>query len=237
MNRRGILGFLAAAPLLSGCLALEPRYTYSYRLSVTIDVDGIVKRASTVIEAGWVRTSFHLWDGSEKYFPIAIGDAVTFDFGGGKYLFALLVPPINRSGFHVLFSHKALAQYLPRTIRGDLPSAYKDPERFVNAIGAIAETCFVPKEQWPVFAAFDDIMDPRTVREAPVQVKEVTMEIMNAPVTRGIDKVLPWLAGRRRSFFGGAKPLVDYPVPDHPLGGQLIPEAFEIYVYTNDVDF
>lgn len=57
-----------------------------------------------------------------------------------------------------------------------------------------------PFQAWPMFVTFDDPNDPRTVREvspSTIGVSQITIEITDESVTKGIESRLSWLPSHR----------------------------------------
>ncbi|HEX4296147.1 MAG TPA: hypothetical protein VHZ29_18570 [Rhizomicrobium sp.] len=210
LHRRGVLGLLASAPLLAGCTWRADDLTFRYRLEITLTVDGVVRRGASVIEACWARTWPHIVT-APRYFAFAVGEAVTFDFGKGDYLFTALLPPGQERGFAASRPAFALLQYLPPSLQANAGSDADDPEPLNNALNNLSDRCDVPRAQWPVFLRFDDRRDPLSVKLVKraqmgitygrsVEVESVTIEGTGDPLTTGIENILPWLKTRKRSM-------------------------------------
>jgi hypothetical protein len=103
---------------------------------------------------------------------------------------------------------------LPRTI----PSSYMDKGQRIQR----------PIQAWPMFVAFDDPKDPKTVREVSpdsIGVSRITIEITDEPLTTGIEARLGWLDKHRNVTFAGNRFAKDNSIAD-----QLVAGSFSIKV-------
>lgn len=122
------------------------------------------------------------------------GEAVTVDLGEGKYLFALLRYVRNPEYIENL----ATRSLYNTTKRVWVKEAFR---RVVTS----QKTIVVPRKLYPLLATFEDVKDPKTVKEVNpdnlaasfgegYRLKAITLDITDEPVTTGkVKKVLEWL--------------------------------------------
>jgi hypothetical protein len=183
--------------LLGGSFALYkvnyPTYTYRFRLAIAVDVGGETKTAASVIEVEAVMRPMPIIFSLVNLY--VHGDAVFLDLGNGRNVVALLacnpdgtqgciedlVP--NEFGITEL---KNLAKL--ETLRGSRELT----GRFI-----------------PTLVTFRDLNDPKSASVVPpdqfeqtfgpdVHFKRAWIEMTSDPVTRGIEKKLPWWSGPGR---------------------------------------
>ena len=139
----------------------------------------------------------------ERFLRIALllcDQATVVDLGTGRYLLALL------SGNGEAFAC--------RVFQDRLTDAPTDKAR---ALSKLCDTAPVPLKALPMLVTFGDIADPTSVRQvAPddlaasfgqgYALREVTLEITDAPVTTGVvEGVLGWLAGLDGGLLDGLR--------------------------------
>lgn len=176
------------------------RPDHKYRLTIEVDTAGGVKTASGVIsvhpDRGYAR------GGKTR----AKGDAIALDLGDGKLLIALLAIDdgeldLEEINFLAVRAFSATGQR----------AVFKQMDR-------LSGSAAVPLKYMPVLATFADSADPSTMKSIKaddlasafgrdVRLRRMAVEIvpngiwpldfggaLGEPVTRGITKVLPWLA-------------------------------------------
>ena len=193
---------VAVALLIAGGVAwyrhAYPTYTYRFRLAIAVDVGGQTKTASSVIGVKVITQDSFL----PQVPPIrdeVHGDAVFLDLGGGKNLFALLschadasricVDTLVTNEFHI-----GGLENLPRleTLRGSRE---------------------LTGEFLPTLITFHDLADPKSARSLSpnqfeqifgpdVHFKRAWIEMTDDPVTRGIEKQLPWITQMKAEGLG-----------------------------------
>lgn len=197
-----------ASLLMLSTLACVPGYeelpSYRYRLTVEVQTPEGIRSGSSVIE---VRT----WQASQRTIPSpgAIktrenGQAIAIDLGRQGFVFALM-----RAGNFMDWPGSVARSLIPRA-SGD---RYEVRQAEIAAIKAIRGAREVPPtfmsgstplQNWPDLVGFADRSRPETIRwvgplpagrtaASGIAIRRVTFEIVDAPVTRGIDKRLPWL--------------------------------------------
>ena len=189
---------LLAALVIGGAYAwytIEyPIYTYRYRLSIAVDVGSETRTASSVIE---VRIATQPLPG--LFFPInvhAYGDAPLLDMGNGRNVVALL--GCNPDG-----TDGCIADLVPRLF--EIPGGLENLPKLEALRGARELTA----KLMPTLVTFDNLADPKSARVvAPNQFQQVFgpdvhfrrlwIEMTDAPITRGIERNLPWWGGPGR---------------------------------------
>jgi hypothetical protein len=165
-----------------------PTYTCRYRLSIAVDVGGETKTASSVIE---VILATRLLP--EIFSPVersVYGDAVFLDMGSkGNVVVLLACGPDGTEG--------CVAEFVPQTfgVSGDLEN--------LPRLQALRGSRDLTGKFMPTLITFGNLTDPKSARVvAPdrfeqvfgpvVHFKRVWIEMTDAPVTRGIERKLPW---------------------------------------------
>ncbi|GAA0678731.1 hypothetical protein FHT00_003416 [Sphingomonas insulae] len=197
-----LLGLL----VLAGCTpGYEELPTYRYRLTVEVATPQGVRSGSGVIEV-------HTWQAGPQTIPSpgAIrtrenGEAIVIDLGRQGSVFALM-----RAGNFMDWPGSVARSLIP-SVKGD---TYEVRRAEIAAIKAIRGVREVPPtfasgssqlQNWPDLVRFADRSRPETIRWigplppgriAPfaVAIRRVTFEIVDAPVTRTINRRLPWLS-------------------------------------------
>jgi len=175
----------------------------SYRLTVTADVDGESRQSSGVIHE--VQMFAPRWLGGSVQTGVE-GDAVFLDLGRRGHVIAILAT--ERNGELIGIEGLGTGAFNVRARGLESKTA---AEHRVPAPGASAE---LSAPLLPVFVTFADLNNPKTARVVQpqafpqvfgegVRLQRVSIEITNAPVTRHIERQLPWLRDYRTSYLHG----------------------------------
>lgn len=198
MNRRAIL----AIPFLMPLLACSQKVSWHQKLTVIIDTpDGEVRGSSvTRIENVTSKGPLVLAEarGTRSYWT---GEAVAVEVVPGKWLFALLGGEGGTDAGHWAYAaydlNEAMAQNGHPSIEAAMSKLRAQPK---NAPVPL------PASGLPLMVKFADITDPTSVERIDpsdlatsfgpgVQLKAVTLEITDEPVTKGrVEAVLSWLS-------------------------------------------
>jgi hypothetical protein len=192
-----IFGFivLGIALLIGGTViwytVSYPSFTYRYRMTVEVEVDGVSRSASSVIQVTLQKQSS--FPGPlPPFVPHVTGEAVYVDLGGKINIIAILVggpgpkPDVDHPSY--------IVPTLFRQQIGTIDDA-KKLERLRDVKG-------VPSSLWPMFISYSDPDDPKSARIVKsksvieghtVEVKTVGIEMTTDPVTWSIESRLPWL--------------------------------------------
>lgn len=209
MGRRGLLGILAAGVAmlsLGGCntpvedIGFIWQTPYYAKLKVEVETPEGVRSGYSVIEVKWSKSnqSFHVR-----------GEAVAVDLPGGQTLFALL-----RSSASVDW-----AAYLhENVILEDDVATNADIYRRIAADRAVWPVARRQKirvdviDNYPIFVRFRDLRDPKSVEQVDPDdlaatfgkgfaLKSLTVQMIDAPVTAGIEKRLGWIVAMEKHDF------------------------------------
>lgn len=189
---------VAAAFLVTGTIALfwlaYPTYTHRYRLTVTAEVDGKEKSASSVIEARWQAQPASL-TGGRPFERKVFGEAVFLDLGREKPLIVTLWEDTARERIRGSKSTVELALHA---------FGLKSDRTGLAAISSMRGPVSAAIDALPLMVTFDDISTPQSIRAVTpndfsaifgpnVQLRSATIEMTDAPITRSIRDKLPWL--------------------------------------------
>lgn len=207
-SRRSLLQFGGAsltAMALTGCSA---QYKLRYRLTVVVDGPYGEQVGSGVYGLKLGHTSTFPNPGGMSY-DVVSGDAFPVQLGNGKSVFVLLCGHNGGRAFGDLEDLEGWvgARYLTMTY-GDGSSWENGRDKTWEHLETIHEgdPIEIPITEMPAIAYFGDPLQPDTgVILAPqdlssvggvgCSVKRCEMRLTSAPITRGIDKYLPWAPG------------------------------------------
>jgi hypothetical protein len=204
-----VLAWLAVAFGLAAC-SMSPPKTLRYRLTLEIEVDGVVHTGSSVVETVWYDQS--LVKGLAGGIPWVVharGEALIVDLGSRGALFALLTGLATKN-------RGSDAMYFPDDPEQVLLAAFGVKGRASLTPDALEklshrrDTVPIPASGLPMLVRFRNIRDPLSVEQvspddlassfgAGVKLKRATIAITEAPITTGVASKLIWL----RSLNGG----------------------------------
>ena len=209
MKRRSllqVLGLAGAGTLLSGCEYVFGRdWAFNEKLSLVVSTP-------TGDKTGVAVTHWQMSKSPGMFYSLGglggnqTGEAAVIDLGEGKLLFALLGKP-----------DPVLGLYQKNQVADGLEDA-------LDEMTSKKISSAVPADQYPLLVTFDNIADPKSVKQvkpsdlaatfgAGYSLKRVTLEITDEKVTEGVvEKVLGWLSQENPIFIDWKK----YPY-DHPL--------------------
>ncbi len=180
-----------------------PSGTLRYRLTIEVVADGKVHTGSGVIEVTFRR---HGWSDSQTLgvHPTIRGEAVPVDLGERGTFFVVL----QKSPDADSVSDPA---YLPLRAFG-LESGGLTGDK-LRRLGSVSARATVPREDLPLMVRFRDVKDPTSVERVDpgnleksfgpnVKLVRARIETTRDPITRSIEKQLPWLGDIERR--GGA---------------------------------
>lgn len=204
----------AAAVMLAGCRVfgggpVEVRY----KVTLEVEQSGRVRSGSSV----WS------WTLSKAGAPLASayngkfeGEAVAVELADRGWLFAVLRGGDGDEGAMMLLPERLFGD-IGRDARGETkqyPSdRVADLRDIASRVGERRVLDCRARANWcPLLVTFADIDNPESVSEIdpvgfndgsgpPIRVRQIVVEIVDAPVTRGIKQRLPWLVslGRERA--------------------------------------
>ena len=202
MDRREFLkaGITSAVSCATLTACAQQYVTLRYRLRIIVDVDGQQYEGASVIETEIAdrRGTWWLPPEAPQLVFNSRGDAVVIDLREHGLLFGLLVRPEFHDGFAAGNAFDILSSFLPRDQATDLDSSLR------NVLRLEGEFQLREADQ-PTLVRFRDISDPTTAKSvdagrfaeiygAGASSQRATISVTSDPITRGIDKVLPWLA-------------------------------------------
>jgi hypothetical protein len=166
-----------------------PTYTYRYRMTVEVMVDGAVRSGTSVIEVKVQKQP--KFGQAPPQVSRFYGEAVFVDLGGGRNVIALLAA--GPKAEDVDYSYNVVPTLFGLTFKDE------DLAKLADLQGARE----VPAAHMPTFVTFPDLNDPKTVRVVglgefedvfgpDVHFKQVWIEMTGDPVTGGIEKKLLW---------------------------------------------
>ena len=191
-----------------------PSVNIHYKLTLTVDDNGKQYTSSSVVEVFRQDTtkvfggSFGGYGGEYK------GEAVAVDLGEKGVLFCLLKGVEGSAGvdYPLYIVMHAFPEHFEE-FRNVTGVSVVDAMRKLDSIRPRPKTN-MPFEKLPMLVRFRDINDPETVELVDpndleksfgngVKLVSATMEITDEPVTKGVEKWLPWLWEYRNKLFDG----------------------------------
>lgn len=220
---------MARALLAAGALMLsacgDDRFPdYRYKMTVEVDTPDGVKRYSSVREIKQEEIATALASSGRRVKTTLRGEAVVMDLPGRNTpVFALLSRPDNADYAKGVAPNALRAGMAADTGPGDyLDRMAREQQAMVAVEGPRELSRFrerrgePPADQWPMFVAFDDPADPKTVREVSpesIGVRRILVEITDEDVTTGIGGRLPWLGDYPEPSLNPAHGPRDYSLP------------------------
>jgi hypothetical protein len=170
-----------------------PSYSYRYRLTFAIEVDGKIHTGSSVIEITW-HGGPELGDVG-PYYPSIRGQAVLVDLGARGAVVAALV---NGESYGPAADGALSAIWLASYAFGN-----KSTNKELPQLTQLAGNRHLSTDNMPRLIYFSDIANPKTaerilVSEIPkvlgqnARLVDATVEITRDPIVIDIDKKLPW---------------------------------------------
>jgi hypothetical protein len=193
IRKLGIVAACIVAVIGGGvawCSLTYPRYSYRYRMTVEVDVDGTLRTGSSVIQVTAQKQPVWIWGVVPVLYGVK-GEAVFVDLGKGRNVVGLLAS--GPTGQNVDYP----AGVVP-TLFG---FGYTDAD--LRKYSTLRGTRDLPPRLLPTFITFTDLDDPKTARVVRpdqfgqvfgpgVRFKRAWIETTNDPATRDIDQKLAW---------------------------------------------
>jgi hypothetical protein len=176
-----------------------PTYTYRFRMTVEVDVGGEIRSGSSIIEVRNSKQPQFL----PEVGPVAAaarGDAVYVDLGQGRNVVATLT-------FGATGERPRFETLVPKVFRIAMDDAG------LKRLGELRGSRELTGEDIPTLVSFADPNDPNSVRVVGVnefdqvfgpgvQFKRVYIEMTTDPLTRGIERRLPWVTQMKAQGLG-----------------------------------
>ena len=218
-SRLAVLAYLIIS-FLSGC-ALFP-HRYRFKLSVEVETPQGVRSGFSVYQVSAANMPALLPNEHKRDWAVK-GEAAAVELPNGQTLFALMrTGNLNRRDLALMSM-------------GALDTAFKND--VVESAGRLAlgfgvhHKAEVQPKDYPLLVVFADNLVPASAKQVDPKsqgvlgpgfhVTRITAELTNEPVTRGIERRLPWLNTHR-----GA--LLHVPLKDFPPPGTSLPLAASI---------
>jgi hypothetical protein len=199
---------------LSGCALLPHRYRF--KLTVEVETPQGVRSGSSVYQVS-AASMPALLPNERKRDWVVQGEAVAIDLPNGQTLFALM-----RTG-------NLYRRDLALMSMAALDTAFKND--VVESAGRLAldfsvhHKAEVQPNDYPLLVVFADNLVPASAKQVDPKsqgvlgrgfhLTRITAELTNEPITRGIEKRLPWLNTHHGALLH--VPLKDFPPPGTPL--------------------
>jgi hypothetical protein len=202
MNKLVLLALIVVG-ISAACEVMYPTYMHRYRLTIEVDVDGMVHRGSSVIEVSVKPRPRLIAHDIGATYRIQ-GDATYVDLGNAGNLFAILAG--GRTG-------RSMDAPIDLAVKVfDPPSSGRPFGQYI-AIKDVQGKRELSVDQLPTLVTFSSPKDPNTARVvAPdsftrefgrsVKFKRAFIEMTTDPVTRGIERLLPWINEYRSRGLG-----------------------------------
>jgi hypothetical protein len=162
---------------------------WRYRLTVTVETPEGIREGSAVREAWASSSSIRIGLPESTSTTNIRGEAVVVDLGKRGMLFALIDWD----------SYREVSETFPYTAAKGIPDRIR---HFKNL--EPGQSASLVRENWPRMVTFVDLDDPKSAKPvdldnlaatfgAGVSLKDITVEVTDQPVTRGIEEWLSWL--------------------------------------------
>ena len=218
--KRAVIGLLFLVVLsYAGCHILYPSRTVHFRMTYEVETPEGLKTGSSVLAATYTRQPLIV---GRSFRSKTEGEAVVVDLGRRGTLYALLSTPSRPGGDgHV----EMLKDVFGLHAETDVPGA-SSVYNFAAVSGrrelTYSQPWIVPETQrtmsWilPNLVRFRDEADPKSVETVDplnlaatfgegVRLERVIIEITDDPVTKGIERRLPWLPNYYNKRFDGER--------------------------------
>lgn len=201
---------------LAGCNKLS--HTYRFKLTVNVQTAHGVRSGSSVyqVTAGNIPS---LLPNERKRDWSVKGQAVAIDLPDHRTLFALLrTDNPNRDD---------LARMSMATLDSSFHNDVVESAGRLASGSGVAERAEVKRADYPLLITFGDPAVPGSARQPAEKIAKITAELTHEPVSRGIERRLPWLKTHHGALLH--LPISAYPPPGTalPLAARLTEEDFK----------
>jgi len=202
----GLSGIVLLVVLFIGWLWIAinvPQYSWRQKMTLAVKTPNgtvlaaAIQQIDTFKDHG--KTNPGVLPGSRQ---VIEGEAVVLEVAEGQYLFALLKPASERVGM------KGFGDILTRIVAPD-NGARTHPALKVSASQPVGASFIVPEKYYPLLVTFEDINDPKTVKQVDpndlmatfgpgYSLKSIALEITDEPVTEGrVESALRWINNQK----------------------------------------
>ena len=192
MKKFTLIPLLILITFLTGCLFnKKDEYSWNQQLTLVIDTPNGPVAGASVVHLEYIYFPNGLWGSASSFERDLTGEATVVDLGDGRYIFALL-------------SENAKDNYYAFN---DLRQGGSGRSPYLKAmekhLGKPARR--VPEKHRPLLVTFDDLNDPKSVREVDPDdlaasfgkgyvLREMTVQITDDVMSEGVvEQVLGWL--------------------------------------------
>ncbi len=187
-----------------------PSTSLNYKLSVDVDDNGVMRHGEGVIGVDFQSNGFMRIDKTPNWSIGVRGEAFAVDLGARGALFVLLSSDHTRATLSrprertsAEAGRSALWAYYGDNF-GDLAPNY-DGKRHLDEFARDQTVVEIRPDSLPMLVRFRDVNDPTSVERvepddltatfgAGVKLLRATVQIVDEPVTKGIETRLPWVA-------------------------------------------
>ncbi len=188
-----VLAILCTIGLLLPEQALAKTFTHRYKLTVTVESDGVKRSGASIIEVNWIEQPKRAVPiPVPRYVPRVTGDAPVVELDNGGAIVATLL--------------RADPSYRPVPLEYLVAKAFRlvDGDASVPELERQAGVRVLSDSEIPPLVYFSNRSDPKTAILVPqpiapggqvaagVTFVDAKIEITSAPVARALEKSLPW---------------------------------------------
>jgi hypothetical protein len=198
MRPLGIIALCIAVLIVGaviGYMSAYPTYSYRYRMTVEVMVDGAVRSGASVIEVK-INKQPKFGQAPPQVSRVR-GEAIFIDLGNGRNVVALLAAGAKAE--NVDYPYNVVPEVFGLTF----------DDRDLRKLADLNGSRDLPTNFLPTFVTFSDLNDLKIARIVSpydfekefgpdVQFKRVWIEVTEDPVTRGIETKLSWLSHMER---------------------------------------
>ena len=214
-TKKTVLWIIAVIALAYGWFHLSfPTAQFNYKLTLEAATPDGPKTGSTVISLDF-GSQFNVNGGGRRGSVSAIGEALYLDLGQGKNLFVTLVSrESGREGRQIGLDGARDLISLPLGVF-DLNWEPGEERELADQVSAAKSEGHrdAPFLVLPTTVAFGNVADPKSIvlvdpRNLAAtfgpgyELRSATIQITDEPVTRGIEKILPWMKDNTRAPLG-----------------------------------
>jgi hypothetical protein len=186
-----------------------PSTSLNYRLYVDVNDNGTLRHGEGVIKVIFQSNGWFLIDNSPQWDVGPDGEAFPVDLGPRGILFVLLTN--DRSRAESCDAARGAMWCYFNFLVNDLPNGAGSIAK-MDALGASHASVDFAPIHLPMLARFRDINDPRSAEIVDpmhlvasfgpgVRIVKAHAELTQAPVTRGIEKIIPWIKIPKRTIY------------------------------------
>jgi hypothetical protein len=190
-----VLALITLVPVV-GWKLMYPTFTYRYRLTIEAEVDGQVRQGSSVIEVSFQKNPAIA---QIPWSPRMVGQAAAVDLGSKGVL--VWLPGGGKNVSAPFLFLRAYPRYQSR------PASFPPDRAGLREVAATPLHTFLQAGNLPGFAWLPDRNDRTSAKPvypkqlpwdvAPeIRILSVQIEKTDAPLTRNLAQLLPWLPAR-----------------------------------------